>query len=77
MARASYRKALEWIAVQDDNEWLDDEFGHTSVTAALVADLFDKTDEQVKEDLRKALKREASKEFKRVRELRKAAEKHG
>lgn len=50
-----YRDAIGWIAYNDDNEWLDS--GRISVAAAMVADLFNKTDEQVTADLRRALKR--------------------
>ncbi len=52
--RPGYREALAWIVGNDDTEWLTHEHGQMSVTAALVADLFDKTDEQVTADLRNA-----------------------
>lgn len=55
MARASYKTAIAWIVENDDTEWLDGEAdtadGTESVTAALVADLFEKTGEQVRKDL--------------------------
>ena len=50
---ASYKQAIDWLAGNDDNEWLTDENGCLSVSASLVADLFKKTDEQVKKDLQK------------------------
>jgi len=58
---ASYKTALRWIILNDDTIWLDDG-GPISVTATLVADLFNKTDEQVTIDLRREmtkLKRES------------------
>ena len=54
---ASYRSAIEWMALNDDTEWVKDgepDCG-LSVTAALVADLFGKTDEKVKRDLARAV----------------------
>lgn len=58
---ARYRDAIEWIAHNDDTEWAendpDEACGTTSVTAALVADLFGKDDQQVRKDVRAALKR--------------------
>lgn len=54
---ASYRQAIKWMARNDDTEWVLDE--PLSVTAALIADLFGKTDEQVRCDLIKALEKEA------------------
>lgn len=54
---ASYKQAIKWLALNDDCEWLKD-YGKDdcvsiSVSAALVADLFNKSDEQVEKDLRK------------------------
>lgn len=58
---ARYRDAIEWIAREDDTDFLDDtETGDEptlSVTASLVADLFDKTDAEVCADIRAALRR--------------------
>jgi hypothetical protein len=62
---ATYKNAIYWIAANDDTEWLDDENSGISVTAALVADLFNKTNEQVTEDIRKKraqLRKEKEKE---------------
>lgn len=54
MARAiGYREALAWLIANDDTEWLTDEYGSLSVTAALVADIYGKSDSQVTDDLRK------------------------
>ncbi len=59
--RPSYRRALQWIADNDDNNnWLrtmTDEEMIPSVTACLVADLFGKTEEAMIRDLRKVLER--------------------
>jgi hypothetical protein len=57
LQRASYRNAIMWIAHNDDNEWIDDEHGHPSVTACLVADLFGIDTDRVTTDLRRAIKR--------------------
>ncbi len=51
-----YRDALEWLVNNDDTEWTGDEEPCISVTAALVADIYDRTNEEVTADLRKALK---------------------
>ena len=53
---AKYENAIEWIASEDDTEWLNDEDPSPSVTACLVADIFGTTIEQVTRDLRKAVK---------------------
>lgn len=53
---ASYRKAIEWLAENDDNGWLSEDCG-PSVAAALVADLFGKADRDVRGDLIKYLLR--------------------
>ncbi len=54
--RVSYRAAVTWIAENDDTAWLDDDEPILSVTASMVADLFDKTEVQITGDLRRALK---------------------
>jgi len=59
---ASYRNAIRWIIENDDTEWLDGKAGtaegQPSVTASLVADLFDKTDAVVRADLEREFKRQ-------------------
>lgn len=50
-----YKDAINWIALNDDTSFLDDDSSCDSVTAALVADLFGKTPQQVRKDLIKAL----------------------
>jgi hypothetical protein len=55
MARAiPYADAIKWIVENDDTEWVEDESGSTSVSAALVADIYGKTDDVVKQDIRRA-----------------------
>lgn len=58
---ARYKDAIEWIAANDDTEWArypaDTAMGSESVTAAMVADIFGKTTEQVRADIIRALKR--------------------
>jgi hypothetical protein len=58
---ARYADAVDWLAGNDDNGWLDDpdEDGEVmpSVAAALVADVWDKPLQQVVRDLRRALQR--------------------
>lgn len=51
MRRASYREAIKWMAYNDDTEWAEDEVPIPSVTAALIADLFDVSTETVTADL--------------------------
>ncbi len=48
-----YQSAIQWIAENDDTIWLDDIPSIPSVTACLVADIFQKTEEQVINDIRK------------------------
>lgn len=57
MKRPSYKAALEWIALNDDTEFLNDEHGQPSVTLLLVADLFGKSVDLVMMDLRKTIKK--------------------
>lgn len=56
MKRASYRDAIRWIAANDDTEWLTDAMSVPSVTASLVADLFEVDTDRVTKDLRRELK---------------------
>lgn len=55
MKRAGYREAIDWIARNDDNNWLDDEQPVISVAAALVQDLFGLDSDRVIRDLRRAI----------------------
>lgn len=52
---ARYKDAIQWMVDNDDTDWCDEDGACLSVTASLVADLFGKTDEQVREDLARAL----------------------
>ena len=51
---ASYKQAIAWMVDNDDTEWATNG-DPGSVTAAIVADLFNKTDEQVRADVQRAL----------------------
>jgi hypothetical protein len=51
---ARYQDAIKWMAENDDNEWLLN-LDPMSVTASMVADLFDKFDYEVALDLYKEL----------------------
>lgn len=55
--RPSYREAILWIVLNDDTQWVDDA-SPISVTAVLVADLFGKSDECVRADIKRALAKE-------------------
>lgn len=57
MKRASYREAVQWLAYNDDTQWLHDAEPIESVSTALVADLFGTTVERVTKDLRKAVEK--------------------
>lgn len=58
-----YRDALRWILDNDDTEWLDPEEGvasSSSVTASLVADIYGRTDDEVRADLLRLRERKIS-----------------
>lgn len=57
MRRPGYREAVEWIALNDDNEWLHDESPIISVTAGMVRDLYDVDQDRLIADLRRYLAR--------------------
>ncbi len=57
MRRPGYRDAVRWIALNDDTSWLADEAPIISVTACLVADLFDVDQERLIDDLRRDVAR--------------------
>lgn len=48
---ASYKKAIRWLAGNDDNEWLRGETPMVSVTASLVMDLWGKSETQLMKDI--------------------------
>jgi hypothetical protein len=54
-AMARYKDAIDWIAQNDDTTWIDTPNDPISVTGALVAVLFRKSDAQVRKDLRRAV----------------------
>lgn len=66
---ARYQDAIRWIIREDDTEWLDGKLGtasgQASITAAMVADIFSKTDEQVRQDLLNERRRHERKLIKR------------
>jgi len=56
--RKGYRFAIQWLALNDDCEWVETDWG-LSVTASLVADLFNVDDEKVRTDLLREIKKQA------------------
>lgn len=51
---ATYKQAIAWMVANDDTEWAtatDEDQRTISITGALVADLFDKSDEQIRADI--------------------------
>jgi len=64
MKRASYREGIYWLAANDDTDWvhLDPESGGgtPSVTACLLADLFDVDTERVRKDVLRELDKQAN-----------------
>jgi hypothetical protein len=48
---ARYMDALQWIADNDDTDFMQNDDWPNSVTLSLVADLFNKTDERARADL--------------------------
>lgn len=53
----SYASAIEWIALNDDTQFLNEPSGCESVSLALVADVFGRDIDEALADLRRALKR--------------------
>ena len=52
----SYQFAIEWLARNDDNEWINDtECVSPSVTFHCIMDTFDRTQEEGLKDLKKAI----------------------
>lgn len=52
----SYQYAVDWLALNDDNDWIDDtEYGSPSVTFHAIMDIFGRTTEEGLKDLKKAL----------------------
>lgn len=46
-----YRAALRWLILNDDCHWLEEERSALSVSASLVADIYEKPDGKVRRDL--------------------------
>jgi hypothetical protein len=60
MRRPGYHEAVAWLAANDDCHWLGDHDAHgpmLSVSASMVRDLFDVSDDRLLADLRNALRR--------------------
>lgn len=56
MHKPGYREAIDWLAGNDDCYWLLDTPGPMlSVSASMVRDLWDVSDEKLIKDLRRAL----------------------
>ena len=56
--RASFPRAIAWLALNDDCAWAYDEDWSPSVTACLVADLFGKDERHVHRELVRYRERE-------------------
>jgi hypothetical protein len=52
-APLGYRAALQWMLDNDDVYFLDDDDPAISVTGAIVADIYDRTNDEVIADLRR------------------------
>lgn len=58
MARAiPYKDAIQWMVDNDDTEWAKEGEDAPSVTAVLIADIYGKTEDEVRSDLVKGLKK--------------------
>lgn len=53
MKRQGYRAAVQWLADNDDCEWLDEDDAAPSVSTCLVADIFGVDTDRVTTDLRR------------------------
>jgi hypothetical protein len=51
VTRATYKRAVAWLAANDDNEWLRAPCPMVSVSAALVMDLWGKSERELLVDL--------------------------
>lgn len=60
LIKPSFRAAIQWIADNDDTEWLADDEPILSVTAAFVADLFGSDEARVIRSLRRAIAKGAA-----------------
>lgn len=58
MRAIGYREAIKWLCDNDDTCWVfDEQFGHPSVSASLVADIYGKSDMVVKRDIIKQMEK--------------------
>lgn len=57
MKKLGYRAALEWIALNDDTEFMKDAEPIPSVTVCFAADIYGKDVDHVTRDLARLLKR--------------------
>lgn len=58
MSRAiGYREALAWMVANDDTSWVAEPDAPGSVSAALLADIYGKSDDEVRADLSRLLER--------------------
>lgn len=48
-----YRNAVRWLILNDGCNWLDEENSALPVAAALVADIYGKSDDEIRGDLSK------------------------
>lgn len=55
--RPSYRTALDWLVYNADNDWVFSEDPIISVEAALVADLFGRSNGEIAEDIKARMAR--------------------
>lgn len=58
MAKMGYFASIRWLANNDDTDWVFDEDPCPSVTASLIADIFDVSIEKVTKNLRNELNKE-------------------
>lgn len=65
MARASYKRGVEWIAHNDEPDDVDADSVSEYITTSLLADLFDKSCERVARDVVIERMKEDDKERKR------------
>lgn len=52
MNRMGYKECLDWLLNNDDTQFLDDQYGLPSVTVCFLADIFNKDQSKVVQDLR-------------------------
>jgi hypothetical protein len=58
MKRASYRDAVNWLALNDDNEWLNVFPFDFSVSASLIRDIFEVDEVKLREDIRREVRKD-------------------